>query len=482
VSNQGLHQSQKQAQSLVLAPQLRQSLKILQVSALELNNTILEELQTNPTLEESSMEVDSVDDIQASGSDEDNEFDDSELDFKEDFEILNKIDQDWKEYFAEESGSQQFSKEDEDSRKHFFDSIESETSIQEHLMQQAELAECTEKELIAIEYLIGSLDNRGYLKNKISEIALMAKLPLEDVQRAHTTLKSFDPLGIGSSDLQECLLTQMDMGPKGENQLAREIVKNDLQLLLRRRIPELSRKRGCTVADIQSAIEYISSLDPTPGRQFMEDTNRTVSPDVKVEKNGEDWNVIVNNDYIPRLRISSTYKTLLAKKTLSKEEKEYLRNQIRSGKSLISSIEQRQQTIERITNELLDLQKKFFEEGVSSLKPLIMNVLAERLGVHETTISRAIANKYIDTPHGIFEFKFFFTFGFSKEGGEKVSNTSIKEIIVDFVEKENPSKPISDSTIVKMLADKDIKLARRTVAKYREELGILPTHLRREYS
>lgn len=482
MSNQGLHQSQKQAQSLVLAPQLRQSLKILQVSALELNNTILEELQTNPTLEESSMEVDSVDDIQASGSDEDNEFDDSELDFKEDFEILNKIDQDWKEYFAEESGSQQFSKEDEDSRKHFFDSIESETSIQEHLMQQAELAECTEKELIAIEYLIGSLDNRGYLKNKISEIALMAKLPLEDVQRAHTTLKSFDPLGIGSSDLQECLLTQMDMGPKGENQLAREIVKNDLQLLLRRRIPELSRKRGCTVADIQSAIEYISSLDPTPGRQFMEDTNRTVSPDVKVEKNGEDWNVIVNNDYIPRLRISSTYKTLLAKKTLSKEEKEYLRNQIRSGKSLISSIEQRQQTIERITNELLDLQKKFFEEGVSSLKPLIMNVLAERLGVHETTISRAIANKYIDTPHGIFEFKFFFTFGFSKEGGEKVSNTSIKEIIVDFVEKENPSKPISDSTIVKMLADKDIKLARRTVAKYREELGILPTHLRREYS
>lgn len=482
MSNQGLHQSQKQAQSLVLAPQLRQSLKILQVSALELNNTILEELQTNPTLEESSMEVDSVDDIQASGSDEDNEFDDSELDFKEDFEILNKIDQDWKEYFAEESGSQQFSKEDEDSRKHFFDSIESETSIQEHLMQQAELAECTEKELIAIEYLIGSLDNRGYLKNKISEIALMAKLPLEDVQRAHTTLKSFDPLGIGSSDLQECLLTQMDMGPKGENQLAREIVKNDLQLLLRRRIPELSRKRGCTVADIQSAIEYISSLDPTPGRQFMEDTNRTVSPDVKVEKNGGDWNVIVNNDYIPRLRISSTYKTLLAKKTLSKEEKEYLRNQIRSGKSLISSIEQRQQTIERITNELLDLQKQFFEEGVSALKPLIMNVLAERLGVHETTISRAIANKYIDTPHGIFEFKFFFTFGFSKEGGEKVSNTSIKEIIVDFVEKENPSKPISDSTIVKMLADKDIKLARRTVAKYREELGILPTHLRREYS
>ena len=482
MSNQGLHQSQKQAQSLVLAPQLRQSLKILQVSALELNNTILEELQTNPTLEESSMEVDSVDDIQASGSDEDNEFDDSELDFKEDFEILNKIDQDWKEYFAEESGSQQFSKEDEDSRKHFFDSIESETSIQEHLMQQAELAECTEKELIAIEYLIGSLDNRGYLKNKISEIALMAKLPLEDVQRAHTTLKSFDPLGIGSSDLQECLLTQMDMGPKGENQLAREIVKNDLQLLLRRRIPELSRKRGCTVADIQSAIEYISSLDPTPGRQFMEDTNRTVSPDVKVEKNGGDWNVIVNNDYIPRLRISSTYKTLLAKKSLSKEEKEYLRNQIRSGKSLISSIEQRQQTIERITNELLDLQKKFFEEGVSALKPLIMNVLAERLGVHETTISRAIANKYIDTPHGIFEFKFFFTFGFSKEGGEKVSNTSIKEIIVDFVDKENPSKPISDSTIVKMLADKEIKLARRTVAKYREELGILPTHLRREYS
>jgi RNA polymerase sigma-54 factor len=481
MSSQGLHQSQKQTQSLVLAPQLRQSLKILQVSALELNHTILEELQVNPTLEEVSMDIDSVDDIKSSGSEDDGDFDDGEMDFKEDFEILNKLDEDWKEFYAEEAGNRQYTKDDEDSRKHFFDSIQSETSIQEHLMQQAELAECNENELKAIEYIIGSLDNRGYLKTKLSEIALLINLPLEDVQRAHNLLKTFDPLGIGSMDLQECLLTQMDAGGKAEHPLAREIIKNDMDLLLRRRIPELSRKRAVSIPEIQDAIEYISSLDPTPGRQFMEDTNRTVSPDVKVEKNGKDWNVIVNNDYIPRLRISSTYKALLSKPTLTKEEREYLRNQIRSGKSLIGAIEQRQQTIERITHELLDLQHDFFEHGVSALKPLIMNVLAERLGVHETTISRAIANKYIDTPHGIFDFKFFFTFGFSTEGGERVSNTSIKETIAELVEKEDPSKPISDSTIVKLLAEKDIKLARRTVAKYREELGILPTHLRREY-
>lgn len=482
MSSQGLHQSQKQTQSLVLAPQLRQSLKILQVSALELSNTILEELQTNPTLEESSMEVDSVDDIQSpSDSDHDNDFDDSELDFKEDFEILNKLDEDWKEYFAEEASSKQFSKEDEDSRKHFFDSLQSETSLQQHLMEQAELAECSAEELKAIEYLIGSLDNRGYLTSKLSEIALMSEIPLEDVQRAHVLLKSFEPLGIGSFDIQECLLTQMDMGSDKDHFLARDILKNDMQLLLRRRIPELARKHGVGIPEIQEAIEFISSLDPTPGRQFREDTNRTVSPDVKVEKNGSEWTVIVNNDYIPRLKISSVYKSLLSKKTLSKEEKDYLRNQIRSGKSLISAIEQRQQTIERITNELLDLQLDFFEQGVSALKPLVMSVLAERLGVHETTISRAIANKFIDTPHGIFDFKFFFTFGFSKEGGERVSNTSIKEIIIDLVEKEDPSKPISDSKIVKILEEREIKLARRTVAKYREELGILPTHLRRQY-
>jgi RNA polymerase sigma-54 factor len=234
--------------------------------------------------------------------------------------------------------------------------------------------------------------------------------------------------------------------------------------------------------EIQKAIEEIARLDPAPGRRFADDTNRSVAPDITVEKDGDKWITSLNSDYIPRLRINSEYKELIAKGTLSQEEKEYLQEKMRSGKFLINSIDQRQQTIERIAREVVRVQTEFLEEGVSKLRPLTMTQVAETVGVHETTVSRAISSKYIQTPHGVFALKFFFTSGYQSSDGENISNTSVKDMISHLVQQEDPSSPLSDQEIVTQLQEKNIKIARRTVAKYRDELDILPSNLRKSYS
>ncbi len=476
---------QRQTQSLVLAPQLRHSLKILQVAALDLRSVIQEELQSNPTLEELPMEGVSLDkereasNNDAAGADEGDRRE--ELDFSKEFEILNKLDEDWRDYMSQAGGNQTFTSEDAEKRQHFFDSLVSETSLQEHLMGQADLAELSPKAYEAMKYLVGSLDDRGFLTQSPNDVALQAGLPLDEVQQAAKVLKSFEPAGIGADDLEDCLLLQLKAKGRGES-LASRIVRDHFNLLARRRIPEIARKLGAHMDDVQVAIEEIGMLDPAPGRRFAEDSNRVVVPDVTVEKDEENWLIHLNNDYIPRLRISNTYKEMIARGTLSKSEREYLRERMRSGKFLINSIEQRQQTIERITREILKVQRDFFEEGVSRLKPLTMTQIADAVGVHETTVSRAIANKFIKTPHGVFDFKFFFTPGYQAESGASVSNTSVKEMINDLIAGEDRSQPLSDQEIVAKLQEKGINIARRTVAKYREELGLLPSNLRRDYT
>lgn len=493
---------QRQTQSLVLAPQLRHSLKILQVAALDLRSVIQEELQSNPTLEELPMEGVSLDkpaepEGGANGDAESGSANNSaeaaapvdhsdtkreELDFSKDkeFEILGKLDEDWRDHMASVGGAQPYTSEDAERRQHFFDSLVSETSLQEHLMQQAEMADLSPPALAAMRHLVGSLDDRGFLTQSPSDVALQTGLPLDAVQEALKILKTFEPPGIGAQTLPECLIAQLAAKGRGTS-LAARMIRDHFDLLTRRRIPELARKLGADADDVQSAIEEIGKLDPAPGRRFAEDNNRVVVPDVTVEKDGDEWKIHLNSDYIPRLRISSTYRDLIAKGTLSKEERDYLRERMRSGKFLIDSIEQRQRTIERITREIIKAQEPFFENGVSHLKPLTMTQIAEVVGVHETTVSRAIANKYIKTPHGVFDFKYFFTPGYQNDSGAAVSNTSVKEMIADLISIEDSSAPLSDQELVAKLQDKGITIARRTVAKYREELGILPSNLRRDY-
>ncbi len=488
MSGPGISQDlrQRQSQQLVLAPQLRQSLKILQVAALDLRSVIQEELQNNPTLEElpmagASLDKETTDAKDGTASAADSGDAREEMDFSKEFEILTKIDDDWRDYMASAGGAQPYTSEDAEKRQHFFDSLVSETSLQEHLMRQAELSDIDAPVLEAMRYLVGSLDDRGFLTQTPADVALQTRLPLEAVQSAVKHLKSFDPPGIGSQNLQECLLTQLAAKGRGES-LAARIVRDHFALLTRRRIPEIARKLGAHMDDIQAAIEDIGTLDPAPGRRFADDSNRVVVPDVTVEKVGGEWKITLNSDYIPRLRISSTYKDLIAKGSLSKQERDYLRERMRSGRFLINSIEQRQQTIERITREIIKVQVDFFEHGVSRLKPLTMTQIAEAVGVHETTVSRAIANKYIKTPHGVFDFKYFFTPGYEADSGASVSNTSVKEMINDLISLEDKAHPLSDQEIVAKLQEKGINIARRTVAKYREELGLLPSNLRREYA
>lgn len=484
---QGFNQElrQKQTQSLVLAPQLRQSLKILQVAQMDLRQAIQEELQTNPSLEELSMDTPSLDEPAPNDSENSSESDDSgsseELEFGENFEILNKLDEDWRDYMSQVGGTQTYTSEDAEKREHFFNSLVSETSLQEHLLDQASLADLEPKQREAIEYLVGSIDNSGFLSSSLSDLALLSGLSLGEMQDAHRILRSFDPPGIAAFDLQDCLSMQLEAKGRARS-TAYEIVQKHFKLLSRRRIPDIARRMGLEVEDVQEAIAEIALLDPAPGRRFAEDTNRSIMPDVIVEQDDNDeWKIILNSDYIPRLRISPVYKELIAKGSVSKQEKEYIQEKMRSGKFLINSIEQRQQTIERIANEILKIQKNFFEEGVSKLRPCTMTQVAEIVGVHETTVSRAIANKYMQTPHGIFEMKFFFTPGYKGSDGESISNTSVKDMIQQLIAGEDTSKPLSDQEIVTRLQQKDLKIARRTVAKYREELGILPSNLRRQY-
>jgi RNA polymerase sigma-54 factor len=482
---------QRQTQSLVLAPQLRHSLKILQVAALDLRSVIQEELQNNPTLEELPMEgvsldkereADAADTRDSSESGTSDERDNrEEMDFSKEFEILNKLDEDWRDYMSQAGGSQSYTSEDAERRQHFFDSLVTETSLQEHLMGQAELADLSPEVQESMRYLIGSLDDRGFLTQSPNDVALQTGLPLDAVQQAAKLLKGFEPAGIGCQSLEECLLQQL--AAKGRtDSLASRIVRDYFALLSRRRIPEIARKLGSHMDDVQIAIEEIGTLDPAPGRRFADDNNRVVVADVTVEKDDDKWVIHLNSDYIPRLRISNTYRDLIAKGSLSKDEREYLRERMRSGKFLINSIEQRQQTIERITREILKVQHEFFEEGVSKLRPLTMTQIADAVGVHETTVSRAIANKFIKTPHGVFDFKYFFTPGYQNDSGASVSNTSVKEMINDLVAGEDRSHPLSDQEIVAKLQEKGINIARRTVAKYREELGLLPSNLRRDYT
>ncbi|MDX2109102.1 MAG: RNA polymerase factor sigma-54 [Verrucomicrobiota bacterium] len=485
MSAQSFQQVQKLAQSQVLAPQLRQSLKILQSATLELRNVILEELQANPVLEELPMEGVAIEPTEANTEPDpsDNRTDpSSELRFGENFEVFNKLDQEWRDSYAEESSNTSYGRDDDEKRKHFFDSLTSETSLQEHLMRQAELLDIGPGQKKALEFLIGSLDDNGFITTPLKDISLMAELPLSEVQDAAAILKTLEPYGIGASNLQECLLIQLKQAGK-QTSMAAAIVRQHYDLLLKRRIPDIARKLDVAAEDVEEAIDVISTLDPAPGRKFSEDNNRVIVADVTIDR-GEDgeFHISLNSDYIPRLRLSNTYKDLITRGNLTQKEKEYLQEKFRSGKFLISSIEQRQQTIERITKEILLMQHDFFEEGPSKLRPLTMNTVANAVGVHETTVSRAIANKYVQTPHGLFEFKYFFTPGYQSADGEALSNTIVKEAIARIIGSENPVEPMSDQEVVGILSRDGIKIARRTVAKYREELGILPTHMRRRYA
>ncbi|MBV8640823.1 MAG: RNA polymerase factor sigma-54, partial [Verrucomicrobia bacterium] len=400
--------------------------------------------------------------------------------FEEEFERLAKLDEEWRDYMSQNVSYSSRNPEDEERRQFFFDSIASQETLQHHLWEQLNTADVSGSQREAAELIIGNIDDFGFLQGSLEEISQNTGHPLGELEEMLSLIQTFHPVGVGTRNLRECLLIQLRRLGK-EHSLEYQIVDEYLEDLGRKRLPELARRLAVSVEQVQKAANFISTLDPKPGQIFTPDPNNYVLPDVSVDKVGDEYTVSLNADQIPHLRISKTYKDLMTQGANGTDVRDYIREKIRSGKFLIKSIHQRQQTILNIANEIVKRQSEFLENGTAYLKPMTMVQIAEAVGVHETTVSRAISGKYMATPQGVFEMKYFFTPGYQTAAGAALSNTSVKEAISDMVRNEDARNPLSDKEIVDVLSDRGIPIARRTVAKYRAELNILPSNLRKQY-
>lgn len=488
--SQGMHLSQRMALQQVLAPQLQQSLALLQAPVMELRALVEQEMAQNPVLEEtapSDSETSETGEERASDdADRDEATGDSEGssepvdDFQAEFERLAQLDEEWREYFSQTNLPMR-SREDEDERRQFMlDSLVAQTSLQEHLLDQVRMSDLPPEERRVAELIVGNIDDHGYLQASVDELVLSTGFDPEQIETVLKAVQSFHPVGVAARDLRECLMLQLERANRTDT-LEYRIIRDHMDLLARRRLPDLARAVVRPVADIQAAVERIGHLEPRPGRDFVTGGQTYVSPELMIEKGDDGYQVVMNDDSIPRLRISNTYKDLMAQADSSEEVREYIREKIRAGRFLIKSITQRQDTIRKIAMEIVRRQGEFLDHGVGHLRPMTMAQIAQAVGVHETTVSRAVAGKYAQTPQGVFELKSFFTSGLETEGGEHLSNRSVKDMISAMVAQEDPRKPLSDDAIEEGLKEKGIKIARRTVAKYRTEMNILPSHLRRTY-
>ena len=484
---------------MVLSPQLQQSLALLQAPVLELKAMIEQELQQNPVLEDMpGMEMNEEGgetraDEAAAAADPTEPPADTQYDpatekpsnepvdkFEAELQRLLQMDQEWRDHFSASNVPSRNTPEDEERRQFMFDSLVAGRSLQEHLVEQVRLTDLEESQRAVAEMLIGNIDDRGYLQSGVEELSFSTGLPAEGIAAVLKVIQTLDPPGVGARNLRECLMLQLERAGR-EKTLEYRILSDHFEALGKRRFPEIARQTARDIDEIQDAAKRIALLDPHPGGEFSPDNNTYVVPEVTVTKNGEDFVVGQNNEFLPHLRISNTYKDLLSQNETSGEVREYIRDKIRAGKFLIKSIHQRHDTILRIASELVKRQRDFMEKGVQHLKPLTMVQVAEVVGVHETTVSRAVSGKYMQTPQGIFEMKYFFTSGVQTSSGQTMSNTSVKTVIAEIIGGEDRLSPLSDDEIVDRLKGKGIMIARRTVAKYRAELNILPSHLRKAY-
>ncbi len=494
--------SQRLTQSLVLAPQLQQSLALLQAPTLELKALVEQELQQNPVLEEiSAPEVEASEKVTGDDGEtestadpaeppEDVQFDsatekpaesaEAADNFQAEFERMVQLDQEWRDRFSPTNTPIRATAEDEERRQFMFDSLTAETSLAEHLIEQVRDTNLNEEQRVIAELLIGNIDDYGQLKATLDELAAATNLPADKISDVLNVIQSFDPPGVGARDLRECLMLQLERSGQQET-LEYLIIRDFMDALGKRRIPDIARGTGRSIEEVQLALARIGQLEPRPGRIFLNAVEQYVAPEVFVTRVGDDFAVTTNDDQIPHLRISNVYKDLMSQGGDNAEVREYIREKIRTGKFFIKSLQQRQQTIANIGKEIVKRQREFMDKGVAHLKPMTMAQVAEVVGVHETTVSRAVSGKFIETPQGVFEMKFFFTAGLQTASGTDVSNACVKDMVAEIFKNENPAKPLSDQEAVRMLTDKGINIARRTIAKYRDELGILPSNLRKVY-
>src|SRR5205809_5647154 len=440
MAGQGMQQTQNFSLQQVLSPQLQHSLLILQTPLLELRNRVQQEMETNPVIEELPEEVRTDERGDAEPSAEDN--------FDNEFQKLASLDEEWRDYMAQ-SASYSFdgsrnSREAQDKRQFLFDSIPVQETLQQNLVGQLNQSVLSASDRKAAELIIGNIDDNGFLQSTPEEMALNSGIPQEDFEKMLALIQSFYPAGVGARDLRECLLIQLQREGR-ERSLEYRIVSEHMEDLGRRRFPEIARRMAISVEEVQKAADNIARLNPRPGQVFAAAPQNYVLPDVVVEKVDGEYQSAFNNEQIPHLRISKLYKDIIASgDAQSSDTKDYIRDKIRSGKFLIRSIHQRQQPIMNIAQQIVSRQCDFLEHGPSHLKPMIMAEVADAVGVHETTVSRAVSGKYVATPQGVFEVKYFFTGVYQTADGVSMSNTSVKETIAELVKNENGKNPLSD--------------------------------------
>jgi len=474
--------SLRQSQRVVMTPLLQQAIQLLQLSTLELQEVVQKELLENPLLEElpENPEAPEAQDGQPAAEAatvptaepitpevpprEEEQRGTDDLPF--DLTAVMFDDHEERSLVAQEARDE----------LPFENMVRSVSSLNDHLDEQLRFA--TEDPVVRKigEEIIGNLDEDGYLRAELSEIAARCGVDVATVEPVLAMVQAFDPPGVAARNIQECLLIQLKSDPNPDP-VSVEIVEQYFDDLTRRRYPDIARALRLPLDRVMESVEEIMGLEPKPGRRFGGNDSRYIVPDVVVHKMGSEYVVVLNEDGIPRLRVNSLYRSLL--RNNGDEAKQYVEQKLRSAMWLIKSVDQRQRTLRKVTQSIVKFQRDFLDRGIAHLKPLSLRDVGEDIGMHESTISRVTTNKYVETPQGLFELKYFFHSGIASGDGEMVSSVSVKKMIQDLLANEDSAKPLSDQEVAQVLKGRGLVIARRTVAKYREELGILPSHQRR---
>jgi RNA polymerase sigma-54 factor len=465
----------KLAQKLILTPSLQQAIKLLPMSTLELADLLNQEVVENPLLEEVPTE-----DLQAAEAAPATEKEAPEAAKTDKGDSWD--DADYEYFFGDylDDGYKPRAPQEVKELPPIENTLSTSSSLTDHLEWQLSLQTDAEDIRAVGEAIIGNLDDDGYLVASVDEIAAMGPWPVADVERALALIQSFDPIGVAARDLQECLSLQIKH-LRLEGTPTEKIVSEHLRLLHNHQMPDLARKLGLSIEELKHHVEIIQHLDPKPGGRFNPQPSQYVIPDVYIIKVEEQYVAVLNEDGLPQLRISPTYRRLLDKGAAENndETRAYVKDKFRSALWLIKSVEQRQKTIHKVATSICTFQRDFLDHGIEHLRPLVLRDVANDIGMHESTVSRVVTNKYMHTPQGVFEMKYFFHSGISSSYGDAVSSVTIKNRIKKIIEGEDPKKPLSDSKIVNILQREGLMLARRTIAKYREELKI-PTSNQRK--
>ena len=474
-----LKQSLKMSQRIIMTPQLQQAIKFLQLSRLELCQTINQEMEANPLLEEApasdEIEEGLPEEEKKEGSIKEEHL--SEVTVKETI----REDFDWEAYISEYNTAWASSPQgDTGDRPSFENLISPKTNLYSHLMWQLQVNDLDEVQKGIGGYIIGNIDPDGYLKASVENIIHSTHRSKKEILKVLDIIHEFDPVGVGARDNSECLLIQLRFQSL-DGSIAEKILTDYMKQLEKKKYLQIAKNLAVSLEEVLNAVSIIASLEPKPGRFYNDEETIYIIPDVYVYKMGDEFLIVLNEDGLPRLRISAFYKETLTKKDdLSKATREYIRDKLKSASWLVKSIQQRQRTIYKVTESIVGFQKGFFEYGPAHLKPMVLRDVAEDIQMHESTVSRVMNSKYMYSPFGIFELRYFLNSGIqSIDRLDKIASLSVKERIKEIIRSEDKSKPYSDKEIANILKRSNIDIARRTVAKYREMLRILPSNQRK---